>query len=197
MCAWFLRVTLSTCLSVVSVAAQDRMPWPGSVPEGWLGHQLDTREVQGIIDSLNEESKKQHGQEYILEYHLDLGPLNRVEVHPKLWGRLTVSQRRQLGNRFAEAFKGSGLLFCQFLAADAVIGKVKSDPIRGELEFETVDSVILAQTGCSQGPGLGAPVLNGIQGVGSSNLLSSTKFPSSSLKNIPSSVGFLSCSPSL
>ncbi len=138
--AWFLRVTLILiCLPFLSVAAQERMPWPGSVGEGRLERRPDHLQVQSIIDNLNEESKKQHGQDFIVEYYLDLGPLSRVKVDPHLWARLTPSERRRLGNRFAKAFTGTGLLFCEFLAADALVGKVRSDPIRGGLKFEMVD----------------------------------------------------------
>jgi len=124
------------CLSFVPVAGQERMPWPGSAPEGRLERKLDPLQVQSIVDSLNEESQKQYSEDFIVKYYLDLGPLNRVQVNPQLWKRLSLSERRQLGNRFAKAFKGTGLLFCQFFAGDALVGKVKSDPIRGGLKFE-------------------------------------------------------------
>ncbi len=100
---------------------------------------MDPAQVQAIIDNLNEESKKQFASSFILKYYLDLGPLSRVRVNPDLWKSLTTAERKQLGNSFAKAFRGTGLLYCQFLVEDVAVGKVRSDPIRGGLKFEVVD----------------------------------------------------------
>ncbi|HXK62455.1 MAG TPA: hypothetical protein PLP42_21415 [Acidobacteriota bacterium] len=133
-----LALLFAVWSSLVSIVAQERAPWPGSEPAGRLERRMDQQQVVGIIDNLNEECGKQHGAELIVKYYFDLGPLNRVQVNPQLWGRLTESQRREQGEKFAKAFKGSGLLFCQFFADDALVGKVRSDPIRGGLKFELV-----------------------------------------------------------
>lgn len=131
---------MAFCLiSSLSFGAVQREPWPGSVPEGRLARQMDPLQVQAIIDNLNDESKKQFGKPYILKYYLDLGPMNRVLVSPDLWKTLTAAQRRELGSTFAKAFRGTGLLYCQFLSGDITVGKVRSDPIRGGLKFESAD----------------------------------------------------------
>jgi len=131
-----LALSLFPCFPLASA---QREPWPGSVPEGKLARRLDAIQVQAIISNLNEESNKRFAKEFILKYYLDLGPLNRVHVNPDLWKGITTAERKRLGNDFAKAFRGTGLLYCQFLVEDIAVGKVKSDPIRGGLKFEAVD----------------------------------------------------------
>ena len=137
---FFGYLALALCLiPSLSLGGMQREPWPGSTPQGRLARKMDPLQVQAIVDNLNEESKKRHGQAFILKHYFDLGPLNRVQVAPELWKGLTSAERRRLGNNFAKAFRGTGLLFCQFLAGDAPVGKVVSDPIRGGLKFVSVD----------------------------------------------------------
>ena len=114
-------------------------PWRGAMAESRtdrLERPMDPLLVQSTIDGLNEDSNERYGHQFIVKYHLDLGPLNRVQVNPELWKSLTPAQRRLVGGRFARAFKGTGVLFCQFFVDDARVGKVRSDPIRGGLRFE-------------------------------------------------------------
>ena len=129
------------CLSftLAPAAGQKTDPWAGVKRESRadrLEKPMDPLRAQGMIDTLNEESKERYGHTFIVKHYLDLGPLNRVQVNPDLWNGLTVTQRRQVGARFAKAFKGTGLLFAQFYVEDARVGKVRADPISGGLKFE-------------------------------------------------------------
>ena len=131
-------IVVALCLSLAP-AAQKTNPWAVAKRETRterLDRPMDRLQVQSTIDKLNEETKEQFGHTFVVKYYLDLGPLNRVDVNPDLWNSLTAAQRRQVGGKFAKAFKGTGLLCCQFFVDDARVGKVRADPISGGLKFE-------------------------------------------------------------
>jgi len=130
----FVLLTASLCF-----AQKDNWPpgWTGG--EVGLSRRLDSGQVAGIMDILNEEAKTQYGKIFIVKSYLGVGPLNRVQINPDLWKNLSKQQRQELGDRFAKAFRGSGLLFAQFQVGDLNVGKVRSDPVRGGLKYEPAE----------------------------------------------------------
>ena len=135
-------LVLGLLFGQLPAVGQKVAPWRGAKPESRtdrLERPMDPLLVQSTIDGLNEDSKERYGHEFVVKHYLDLGPLNRVQVNPELWKSLTPGQRRRVGGRFARAFKGTGLLFCQFFAEEARVGKLKADPISGGLKFEMED----------------------------------------------------------
>jgi hypothetical protein len=125
---------VSLCL-----AQKDNRPPGLTQNDSWRSQGLDPSQVEGTINTLNQQTKTRYGKSLIVNYHLDLGPLNRVQLNPDLWKNLSSRQRRDLGNKFAKAFRGTGLLFAQFLVGDVCVGKVRSDPIRGGLKYEPAE----------------------------------------------------------
>lgn len=79
----FLIVSL---VSAVWLFPQQRQAWPDtqSQTETWQTVRMDALQVQSLIDSMNEQSKTKYGSSFIVKYHLDLGPLNRVQINPDL-----------------------------------------------------------------------------------------------------------------
>jgi len=134
---FFLSFVVMSFTALSGLAQRDGRPPAWSPTETWQARQLDPAEVQGVVDTLNEEVEKQLGKTFIVKYYLDLGPLNRVQINPDLWNTLSSRQQRDLGNKFAKAFRGSGLLFAQLKVGDVAVGKVRSDAVR-VLKYEPV-----------------------------------------------------------
>jgi len=130
----FLLLSTSLCFG-----QKDRWPPGFDGGESWHSRRLDSGQVAGIIDNLNEEAKTHYGKNFIVKSYLGIGPLNRVQINPDLWKSLSSRQRQELGNKFAKAFRGSGLLFAQFQVGDLTVGKVRSDPVRAGLKYEPAE----------------------------------------------------------